>query len=163
MPLFVDLLSAAKNRLQSCHCTSVAFASKNVELGKKLILTIRAAMLDEKVDLVAGDFNGAALRCDNRNKVFLLTALCQRPLDPHTCGDQDRFRAAGLTCVGSLSRPNPVCIGKYGSTVPFPFLMKHWACARPIKAATTKHGFTSTSSIGKTFSHNVKSTIEGSS
>ena len=37
--------------------------------GKKLILTIRAVMLDEEVDLVDGDFNGAAWRCDNRNNI----------------------------------------------------------------------------------------------
>ena len=31
-------------------------------IGKKLLLTIRAMMLDEQVDLVAGEFNGAAWR-----------------------------------------------------------------------------------------------------
>ena len=31
-------------------------------IGKKLLLTIRAMMLEEHVDLVAADFNGAALR-----------------------------------------------------------------------------------------------------
>ena len=31
-------------------------------IGKKLLLTIRAVMLEEHVDLVAGDFNGAAWR-----------------------------------------------------------------------------------------------------
>ena len=31
-------------------------------LSKKLLLTLRAAMLQEHVDLVAGDFNGAARR-----------------------------------------------------------------------------------------------------
>ena len=35
--------------------------------GKKLILTIRALMHKENVDLVAGDFNGAAWRRDNNN------------------------------------------------------------------------------------------------
>ena len=38
----------------------------------------------------------------------LLTALCQRSLAPHPCGDQVRFQAAGLMCVGSLSRPHPI-------------------------------------------------------
>ena len=37
-------------------------------VGEKLILTVRAVMLDEHVDLVAGDFNGTAWRCSNRNK-----------------------------------------------------------------------------------------------
>ena len=31
-------------------------------IGKELLLTIRAIMLEEHVDLVAGDFNGAAWR-----------------------------------------------------------------------------------------------------
>ena len=33
--------------------------SKKRGIGKKLFLPIRAVMLDEQVDLVAGDFNGA--------------------------------------------------------------------------------------------------------
>ena len=34
--------------------------AKKRGIGKNLLLTIRAMMLDEQVDLVAGDFNGAA-------------------------------------------------------------------------------------------------------
>ena len=34
--------------------------AKKRGIGKKLLITIRAVMLDGKVDLVAGDFNGAA-------------------------------------------------------------------------------------------------------
>ena len=138
-------------------------------IWKKLIFATRAVILDEHLDLVAGDFNGAVWWCNKGNnmlvplKKLLLTALCQRSLAPHPCEDQVRFQAAGLMCAGFSSRPNPIGIGKFDSTMPFPFLMKLQACARPIKAATTKHGFTSTSSNGKTFSHNVKSTIEGSS
>ena len=36
--------------------------AKKRGIGKKLLLTIRAVMLEEKVDLVIGDFNGAAWR-----------------------------------------------------------------------------------------------------
>ena len=43
--------------------------AKKRGIGTKLILSIRAVMLDEKVGLVAGDFNGAAWRCDNRNNI----------------------------------------------------------------------------------------------
>ena len=49
----------------SLHISNI-YAKKR-GIGKKLILTNRAVLLDEKVDLVAGDFNGAACRCDNRN------------------------------------------------------------------------------------------------
>ena len=51
-------------------------------IGKKLILTIRAVMLDERVDLVAGDFNGTAWRCSNRNNISTIEeafAVCALP------------------------------------------------------------------------------------
>ena len=37
------------------------FAKKR-GIGKKLLLTVRTVMLEQHVDLVAGDFNGAAWR-----------------------------------------------------------------------------------------------------
>ena len=54
-------------------------------IGKKLILTIRAVMLDEKVDLVAGDFNKAAWRRDNGNNISIIEeafADCALPMPP---------------------------------------------------------------------------------
>ena len=69
-------VSTAKKHSQFCRCTSV---------GKKLIRTIRAVMLDDKGDLVAGDFNGAAWRCDNRNNVSTIEeafAECALPMPP---------------------------------------------------------------------------------
>ena len=36
-------------------------------IAKKHILTIRAIMISQEVDLVAGDFNGTAWRCALRN------------------------------------------------------------------------------------------------
>ena len=44
--------------------------TKKRGIGKKLLLTIRAVILEEHVDLVAGDFNGAAWRrpCGNDRK-----------------------------------------------------------------------------------------------
>ena len=59
--------------------------AKKRGIGKKLILTIRAVMLDEKVDFVAGDFNGAAWRCDNRNNISTIEeafAGCALPMPP---------------------------------------------------------------------------------
>ena len=40
-------------------------------IGKKLLLTIRAVMLDELVDLVAGDFR-AAWRRDKNNNISII-------------------------------------------------------------------------------------------
>ena len=54
-------------------------------IGKKLILTIRAVMLGENVDLVAGDFNGAAWRRDNSNNFSIIEeafADCALPMPP---------------------------------------------------------------------------------
>ena len=71
----------------SLHISNI-YAKKR-GIGKKLILTIRAVMLDEKVDLVASDFNGAAWRRDNSNNISimkrpLLTVLLPTPPRPHT-------------------------------------------------------------------------------
>ena len=59
--------------------------AKKRGIGKKLILTIRAMMLDGKMDLVAGDFNGAAWRRDNSNNISIIEeafADCALPMPP---------------------------------------------------------------------------------
>ena len=134
-------------------------------IAKKLILTIRAVMLGENVDLVAGDFDGTAWRCSNRNDIntmeeALLTALCQRRQALHPCGDPDRFQTTGLTSVGSLNCLIQIGIGKSDFTALSPSHAKLSACARPIKAATTRHGFTSTSSIGAAHNHMMTDRID---
>ena len=43
--------------------------AKKRGIAKKLILTIRAIMISQQVDLVAGDFNGTAWRCRSRNNI----------------------------------------------------------------------------------------------
>ena len=85
------------------------------------------------------------------SKKPLLTVLCHR------------FQASGLTFMGSSSLLNQIGTGKYGFTAHFPFSMKLLASARLIKAATTKHGSTSTFLGGTMNSPNVRSTIGGSS
>ena len=59
--------------------------TKQRGIGKKLILTIRAVMLEEHVDVVAGDFNGAAWRRDNSNNISIIEeafADCALPTPP---------------------------------------------------------------------------------
>ena len=54
-------------------------------IAKKLILTIRAIMIGQHVDLVAGDFNGTAWRCSNRNNISTVDeafADCALPTPP---------------------------------------------------------------------------------
>ena len=58
--------------------------AKKRGIGKKLLLTTRAATLDEQVDLVAGDFNGAAWRrATNANNIRIIEeafADCDLPM-----------------------------------------------------------------------------------
>ena len=101
----------------SSHISNI-YGQKRV-VGKKFILTIRAVMLDEHVDLVAGDFNGTVWRCSNRNNISTIEeafADCALPTLP---GSTPLWRPGSvpgcwLMCVDSLSRLNPI-----DSTVPF--------------------------------------------
>ena len=59
--------------------------AKKRGIGKKLVLTFHAVMLQENVDLVAGDFIGAAWRRDNSNNTSLIEeafADCALPMPP---------------------------------------------------------------------------------
>ena len=59
--------------------------AKKRGIGKKLIRTIHAVMLGEKVDLVASDFNGAAWRRDSNNFFSIIEeafADCALPMPP---------------------------------------------------------------------------------
>ena len=54
-------------------------------IAKKLILTIRAIMIGQQIDVVAGDFNGTAWRCSNRNNISTIDgafADCALPTPP---------------------------------------------------------------------------------
>ena len=67
----------------SLHINNV-YAKKR-DIGKKLILTIRAVTLEENVDLDAGDFNGAAWRRDNSNNISIIEEVfadCALPMPP---------------------------------------------------------------------------------
>ena len=67
-----------------------SFAKKR-GIGKKLILTIRAVVLEEHVDVVAGDFNGAAWRRDTSANDISITERGLRRL-----------------CLADASRPHTV-------------------------------------------------------
>ena len=134
-------------------------------IGKKIILAIRAAMHEENVDLVAGDFNGAAWRPDSAT-IFRIVeeakrGICALPMPaPYHCGDPDRFLAYGPTCVGFINRLNPIGLnqidsGRYGFTLMF------LVCARMIKASTTKRGSTSILLDGMVHNPILKSLVKG--
>ena len=52
---------------QSLHISNT-YAKKKL-FAKKLILTLRAVVTSQEVDLVAGDFNGTAWRCRSRDNL----------------------------------------------------------------------------------------------
>ena len=69
--------------VSSLHIKNV-FATKR-GIAKKIILTLRALMISQNIDLVAGDFNGAAWRCrsnDNLSSVDEAFADCPLPTPP---------------------------------------------------------------------------------
>ena len=92
--------------------------------GKKLSLSLRAVMLEEHVDLVAGDFNGAAWRrpCENDRKPPVLLKklspirICQCRLAPHRCGAQVQCQVGGLLYVDFSSHQTHMKSGKYDYT-----------------------------------------------
>ena len=51
----------------SLHISNIYAKKKGI--AKKLILTIQVIMIGHQVDLVAGDFNGTAWRCSNRDNI----------------------------------------------------------------------------------------------
>ena len=105
------------------------FAKKR-GIGKKSLLTIRAVMLQELVDLVAGEFNGAAWRrqCGGDRK---LTSIIEEafadtnlpvPPGPPPLWDKARCRANGLMYVGLSSHQTHMKSGRYAYILHLPTL-----------------------------------------
>ena len=67
----------------SLHINNV-FAKKR-GIAKKIIRTVRALMISQNIDLVAGDFNGAAWRCRSRDNISTIDEVfsdCALPKPP---------------------------------------------------------------------------------
>ena len=65
-------------------CLSNIYAKKR-GIAEKLILTIRAIMIGQQIDVVAGDFNGTAGRCSNKDNISTIDeafADCALPTPP---------------------------------------------------------------------------------
>ena len=78
--------------------------AKKRGIAKKLILTIRAIMIAQQIDVVAGDFNSMVQRGDAATETTsvlstkpLLIVPCLRHRALHHCGDLDQFRTNGQT------------------------------------------------------------------
>ena len=69
--------------------------AKKRGIGKKQILTIRAVLLEDKVNFVAVDFNEAAWRRDNSNNISIIEeAFCRCLPAPHCCGVLQQFQVS---------------------------------------------------------------------
>ena len=69
----------------SLHISNIYAKKKGI--AKKLIWTLRAIMISQEVDLVAGDVNGAAWRCRSRDNLSTIDeafADCALPTPPGT-------------------------------------------------------------------------------
>ena len=90
--------------------------AKKKGMTRKLILTLRATMISQEVDLVAGDFNGTAWRCRSRENLSTVDEAFADCLAYatgfHHCGDPDPSRTLGQTCAVSSSHPTLNVSGK---------------------------------------------------
>ena len=141
----------------SLHINNIYAKKKGI--AKKLILTIRAIMIGQQIDLVAGDFNGTAWRCSSRNNISTIDEAftdCALPTPPGPAPlwDPDQFRTTGLTSVDFFKPPGiQIDIGRCACTVHSPSHEKLLACDQPIKVAIMRHGSTWISSTGATLGY----------
>ena len=120
----VSSTSAARKRLRPSN-----IYVKKRGIAKKLILTIRAVMLGEHVDLVAGDFNGAAWRCISRNNISTIEeafADCVLPTPPGRTPlwGPGSIPGCWADVCGFLKPPESDQYWKVRLHSAFPFLMK---------------------------------------
>ena len=130
--------------------------AKERGIAKKIIQAVRALVISHNFDLVAGDFNGAAWRCRSRDNLssieeaFADCALPPPPGPPHLCGTWIHPGQLGRCLWFSEATWFQEILESEQTWAHFPFLDKLSVCAHMIKAATTKHGCTCTSSNGVT-------------
>ena len=126
--------------------------AKKRGIAKNLLLAVRTVMHQEQLDMVAGDFHGAAWRRRSGNEQRRDSALLRRRLPTRTCqfhmalqlcGDQVGFQENGPMCAVSSSHLVPKLSGIFACTVRSKFLMKLLESNIPTRVATTKSGFIS--------------------
>ena len=164
-----SVVSTCKSHLrqEEMHCQEALFfevnenpsVSQNCDYASpSKALAIRAIVIGQQIDVVAGDFNGKAWRCSNRDNIstideaFADSALRRRAL--HFCGEH-RFQTTGLTSVDSLNHRVQIIIGKYACMVHSPSHAKPSVYVPTIIVAIMKHDTTWISSIGATLNHSM--------
>ena len=126
--------------------------AKKKGIAKKLILTLRAIMISQEVDLVAGDFNGTAWRYRSEDNFSTIDeALSDCALQaPHHCGTRIHPEQWGRRLWISQTTGFSTFSGKCISMVHSPSHGKRFVYVPPIIVAITKHGLIWTSWIGTT-------------
>ena len=66
---FTCLISSITSERPDVVSTYQQHLRQEEAIAKKLILTLRAIMISQEVDLVASDFNGTSGRCRSRNNL----------------------------------------------------------------------------------------------
>ena len=126
----------------SLHISSI-YAKKR-GIAKKLILTIRAIMIAQQIDAVAGDFKCTAWRCCSRNNLSSFDATRPTVWGPGSIPDN------WADVCGFLKPPGSDRFWKVHKHVPSPSNAKSSVYVQTIKVAITRHGSTSISSTGAT-------------
>ena len=80
--------------------------AKKRGIGKKLLLTIRAALLETSTELLGADQMVTAVNPPVLSKKRLPTQIYQCHLAPHRCGAQVQYQVNGLTYVVFIKPPD---------------------------------------------------------
>ena len=85
VPLFVVLQPVVRRSSPYYRCTSAIFKPRKKGIAKKIIQTVRALMVSQDIDLVAGDFHGTAWRSRSRDNISTIDEVfsdCALPTPP---------------------------------------------------------------------------------
>ena len=140
------------------------FAKKR-GIGKKMILTIRALMLEDHADVVAGDFKGAAWRRDSSNSISIIEeafADCALPMPPGSPPLWGPEAVPGMWAdvCGFLKRPDSHERWKVRQHDAFSIPHEALGIRQTIRAAITRYGSTWILWNGAAFNHITKNTID---
>ena len=129
------------------------FDAKKRGIAKKLILTIRAFMTGQQIDVVAGDFHGTAWRCSNRNNISTIDeafaeCIANAAVPCTTDGTRFDYKQLGRRATGFRWL-------LYKASIPF--LAKLFVFAQTIKVAIIRHGSTGISSSGAALNRSMMS------
>ena len=123
--------------------------------AKNVPVAVRTAMQQERVDMVAGDFNGAAWRrkrCEDQRRDSTIEEAFANTNLPTPDGPTPLWGPGGVPdewsdVCGLLSHQVPKPIGKYACTVHSRLIVRYLASSPPTRVAITNFGSTRGRSI----------------